>query len=58
MWSTAAAQKYDGDIGVNKRVIFTLDPSTGRRKVVGEWFYDDTDLSLCDCPDDQGTDGP
>ena len=55
MWSTAAAQKYDGDIGVNKRVIFTLDPSTGRREVVGEWFYNDTDLSLCDCPDDQGT---
>ena len=54
MWSTAAAQKYEGDIGVNKRVIFTLDPSTNKREVVGEWFYHDTDLSLCVCPDDGG----
>ena len=52
VWSTVAAHKYEGDIGVNKRAIFTLDPSTKKREIVGEWFYNETDLSLCDCPDD------
>ena len=32
----------------NKRVIYTLNPETQKREVVGEWHFNDTDLSLCD----------
>merc|ERR1711953_1386228 len=48
IWSSAAVHKYDDDgIGKNKRVIFTLNPETQKREVVGEWHFNDTDLSLC-----------
>ena len=42
--------RYDGDIGKNKRVIYTLNPETQMREVVGEWHFNDTDLSLCKVP--------
>jgi len=47
VWSSAAVHKYDGDIGKNKRVIYTLNPETQKREVVGEWHFNDTDISLC-----------
>jgi len=47
IWSSAAVHKYEGDIGKNKRVVYTLDPKTQKREVVGEWNFPDTDLSLC-----------
>ena len=28
-------------------MIFTLNPETQKREVVGEWHFNDTDLSLC-----------
>ena len=39
--------RYDGAIGKNKRVIFTLNPETQKREVVGEWHFKDTNISLC-----------
>jgi len=47
VWSSAAVHKYDGPIGKNKRVIYTLDPETQKREVVGEWYFKDTNLDLC-----------
>jgi len=47
IWSSAAVHKYEGDIGKNKRVIYTLDPVTMKREVVGEWTFADTNLTLC-----------
>jgi len=47
IWSSAAVHKYEGDIGKNKRVIYTLDPDTMKREVVGEWTFADTNLTLC-----------
>jgi len=47
VWSSAAVHKYDGPIGKNKRVIYTLDPETQKREVVGEWVFKDTNLDLC-----------
>ena len=39
---------YENDpIGKNKRVIYTLDPETQKREVVGEWVFKDTNLDLC-----------
>ena len=51
IYNTAGAQNYEGDIGRNKKVIFTLDPVTKEREIVAEWYYNDTDLSLCNCPE-------
>jgi len=48
IWSSAAVHKYEGDIGQNKRVIYTLDPVTQKREVVGEWTFADTNLTLCE----------
>ena len=53
IWSTSAAHKYDGNIGTNKRTVFTLDPETREREVIGEWSYKETDLTLCNCPEDE-----
>ena len=36
-----------GDIGQNKRVVYTLDSVTKKREVKAEWHFNDTDLSLC-----------
>merc|ERR1712055_984471 len=47
VWSSAAVHKYDGEIGKNKRVIFTLNPETQKREMVGEWHFSDTNLTLC-----------
>ena len=46
-FKTIHTPRYDGDIGKNKRVIYTLNPETQKREVVGEWYFNDTDLSLC-----------
>merc|ERR1719361_2343142 len=47
VWSSAAVHKYDGAIGKNKRVIFTLNPESQKREMVGEWHFEDTNLTLC-----------
>merc|ERR1719402_194110 len=54
VWSTASANNYDGDIGANKRVVFTLDPVTQKRELVAEWSYSDTNLTQCNCPVEGG----
>jgi len=48
IWSSAGMIKQDGDTIVHlKRVVFTLDPETRRREIVGEFAYADIDLTKC-----------
>merc|ERR1712130_1034310 len=50
VWSSATVHRYEdegGMIGQNKRVIFTLNPETQKRELVGEWHFADTNLTLC-----------
>ena len=48
IWSSAGMIKQDGDTVFHlKRVVFTLDPVTRRREIVGEFPYEDIDLTLC-----------
>ena len=47
IWSVVAFERTDGDIVQTKRAIFTLDPKTKKREVVGEWSYADANLTIC-----------
>ena len=47
IWSTIALQKMEGDIMHTKRAIFTLNPTTQVREIIGEWNYTDANLTKC-----------
>ena len=48
IWSAIALQKQEGDNIIHtKRAIFTLDPTTHVREIIGEWNYTDVDLTKC-----------
>ena len=47
IWSAIALEREDGDILHTKRAIFTLDPKTHRREIIGEWNYADANLTKC-----------
>ena len=47
IWSVVAFQKTEGDIVRTKRAIFTLDPKTKYREIIGEWKYPDANLTKC-----------
>jgi len=47
VWSSAGVQKQEGGSILLSRIVFTLDPETHKREVVGEFPYADIDLSKC-----------
>jgi len=49
IWSSAGMIKEEEGLPIVhlKRVVFTLDPETRRREIVGEFPYEDIDLTKC-----------
>ena len=47
IWSSVAFEKQENDILKTKRAIYTLDPKTKKREIIGEWNYHDANLTQC-----------
>ena len=48
IWSAIALSDFEEyPIVHTKRAIFTLDPKTKTRSIVGEWLYPDVNLTKC-----------
>ena len=47
IWSSVAFEKTENEIVKTKRAIFTLDPVTRKREIIGEWNYQDANLTKC-----------
>ena len=47
IWHVISLEKREGDILHTKRGIYTLDPTTQMREIIGEYSYADADLARC-----------